>query len=77
VNLNCVTNRVAPGPRYKLNYDAEQYKTIHTLLNILYLQPPHSTVRQLDTEISSEYMFIKLKHPDSQREFVSRLFLSL
>jgi hypothetical protein len=28
VNLNCVTNRVAPGSRYKLSYDAEQYKTI-------------------------------------------------
>jgi hypothetical protein len=25
----------------------EQYKTIHTLLNIPYLQPPHPTVRQL------------------------------
>lgn len=47
VNLNCVTNRVAPGSRYKLSYDAEQYKTIHTLLHILYLQPPHPTVRQL------------------------------
>jgi hypothetical protein len=45
VNLNCVTNRVAQGPRYKLSYDAEQYKTIHTLLDILYLQPPHPTVR--------------------------------
>jgi hypothetical protein len=45
VNLNCVTNRVAQGPRYKLSYDAEQYNTIHTLLNILYLQPPHPTVR--------------------------------
>jgi hypothetical protein len=39
VNLNCVTNRVAQGPRYKLSYDAEQNKTIHTLLNIPYLQP--------------------------------------
>ena len=29
VNLNCVTNRVAQRPRYKLSYDAEQYKTIH------------------------------------------------
>jgi hypothetical protein len=47
VNLNCVTNRVAPGSRYKLSYDAKQYNTIHTLLNILYLQPPHPTVRQL------------------------------
>jgi hypothetical protein len=46
VNLNCVTNRVAPGSRYKLSYGAEQYKTIHTLLNIPYLQPPHLTVRQ-------------------------------
>ena len=46
VNLNCVTNRVAPGSRYKLSYDAEQYKTIKTLLNIPYLQPPHPTVRQ-------------------------------
>ena len=45
VNLNCVTNRVAPGSRYKLSYDAEQYNTIHTLLNIPYLQPPHPTVR--------------------------------
>jgi hypothetical protein len=24
VNLNCVTNRFAQGPRYKLSYDAEQ-----------------------------------------------------
>jgi hypothetical protein len=23
VNLNCVTNRVAQGPRYKLSYDAK------------------------------------------------------
>jgi hypothetical protein len=46
VNLNCVTNRVAPRSRYKLSYDAEQYKTIHTLLDIPYLQPPHPTVRQ-------------------------------
>ena len=46
VNLNCVTNRVAPGSRYKLSYDAEQYNTIHTLLNNPYLQPPHPTVRQ-------------------------------
>ena len=38
VNLNCVTNRVAQGPRYKLSYDAEQYKTIHTLHDIPYLQ---------------------------------------
>jgi hypothetical protein len=45
VNLNCVANRVAPGSRYKLSYGAEQYKTIHTLLNIPYLQPPHPTVR--------------------------------
>jgi hypothetical protein len=45
VNLNCVTNRVAPGSRYKLSYGAEQYKKIHTLLNILHLQPPHPTVR--------------------------------
>ena len=44
VNLNCVTNRVAPGSRYKLSYGAEQYKTIHPLLDILYLQPPHPTV---------------------------------
>ena len=36
VNLNCVTNRAAQGPRYKLSYDAEQYNTIHTLLNIPY-----------------------------------------
>ena len=55
VNLNCVTNRVAPGPRYKLSYDAEQYKTIHTLLNIPYLQPPHPTVRQV------LFCFIRLK----------------
>jgi hypothetical protein len=46
VNLNCVTNRVAPGSRYRLSYGAERYKTIHTLLDIPYLQPPHLTVRQ-------------------------------
>ena len=45
VNLNCVTNCVAPGSRYKLSYGAEQYKKIHTLLNILYLQPLHLTVQ--------------------------------
>lgn len=28
MNLNCVTNRVAQGPRYKLSYDA---KTIQEL----------------------------------------------
>ena len=47
MNLNCVTNRVAPRSRYKLSYDAEQYKTIHTLLDIPYLQPPHPTVRHV------------------------------
>jgi hypothetical protein len=51
VNLNCVTNRVAQGPRYKLSYDAEQYKNIHTLLKILYLQPLHTTVRQHSTHL--------------------------
>jgi hypothetical protein len=30
VNLNCVTNRVAQGPRYKLSYDAKT-KTTYTL----------------------------------------------
>ena len=51
VNLNCVTNRVAPRSRYKLSYNAEQYNTIHTLLNILYLQPPHPTVRHIQIAI--------------------------
>jgi hypothetical protein len=46
-----VTNRVAHGPRYKLSYDAEQYKTIHTLLDIPYLQPPHPTVRHLSCHL--------------------------
>ena len=57
VNLNCVTNRVAPGSRYKLSYGAEQYKKIHTLLNILYLQPPHLTVRQQVSQVKLLHMF--------------------
>jgi hypothetical protein len=47
VNLNCVTNRAAQGPKYKLSYDAKQYNDIHTLLEIPYLQSPRLTVRQI------------------------------
>jgi hypothetical protein len=36
VNLNCVTNRVAQAPTYKLSY-----------VGIPYLQPPHQTVRHV------------------------------
>jgi hypothetical protein len=49
VNPNCVTNRVAQGPRYTLSWAMlqEQYNNIHTLLDIPYLQTPHPTVRQV------------------------------
>lgn len=30
VNLNCVTNRVAQGPRYKLSYDARTIQHTHS-----------------------------------------------
>ena len=42
VNLNCVTNRVAPGSRYKLSYGAEQNKIIHTLLKTSYTCNPRT-----------------------------------
>jgi hypothetical protein len=65
VNLNCVTNRIAPRSRYKLSYDAEQYKTIHTLLNILYLQTPHLTVRH--------YHMLKHEHLQEDVHDLARL----
>ena len=49
VNLNCITNRAAQGPEYKLSYDARTIKkNIHTLLTMPYLQRPHPTVRHHD-----------------------------
>ena len=30
VNLNCVTNRIAQGPRYKLSYDARIQDNTHS-----------------------------------------------
>jgi hypothetical protein len=33
----------------------KQYKTIHTLLDILYLQPPHPTVRQVFLQSASAW----------------------
>lgn len=41
VNLNCVTNRVAQGPRYKLSYDARTTRQ-YTLFLIFYTCNPRT-----------------------------------
>jgi hypothetical protein len=42
VNLNCVTNRAAQGPRYKLSYDAKTIQKTYTLLLISHTCNPRT-----------------------------------
>ena len=42
----------------------EQYKNIHTLLNILYLQPLHPTVRQVSWSLINDALKFELFYRD-------------
>jgi hypothetical protein len=48
VNSNCVTNRVAPGSRYKLSYGAEQYNNTHS--SIYLIPATHAPNRATETQ---------------------------